>query len=557
MKKGKTFLPIFSHRNDMKNLTGLFLVFLLLSCNSDKEKIKNTVYAVGSVPYERIVQSSQDSLNWLTYSGDYYSHRFSALTNINTGNVARLSVAWVYQTMPGLVETSPIIVDGVMYITEPPSTVTALDARTGRKLWTWTPSMPANVKSIGFPMVNRGVAILDNTVYVGTLDAHLVALDAKSGAVKWNSLVADNNLGFAITTAPVIIKDKVIIGISGGETGIRGFLDAYNAATGDREWRFMTIPATGEKGNETWEGESWKTGGGPTWVPGSFDPELNLLYWGIGNPGPDWNGDHRKGDNLYTCSVLALNPDNGTMKWHFQFTPHDTHDWDANQTSILINGMIKGKQRKLLATANRNAFYYLLDRETGEFMLGVPYAKQTWAEEIDSNGRPVVIPGKEPSDKGTFLYPSLQGATNWFSPSYSPQTGFFYVAVREMGSYYFKTEVEYVPGQEFMGGGEQAENGDKSKGAIRAIDALTGNIKWSFDLHSPPWAGVMSTAGGLVFAGTNEGNFIALDAKNGKSVWDFQTGAAIRANPVSFGLDAEQFVSIASGNAIYVFHVRP
>ena len=431
-------MPTYLPGNDMKNLPIFYFLLLLISCNGDKEKtIIKSSYTPGTVPYERIVQSDQEPANWLTYSGNYYSHRYSALTNINTGNVSKLSVAWVYQTRPGLVETSPIIVDGIMYITEPPSIVTALDARTGRKLWSWSPVIPPNVKSIGFPMVNRGVAILNNTVYVGTLDAHLVALDAKSGAVKWNSLVADNNLGFAITTAPVVIKDKVIIGISGGETGIRGFLDAYNAETGDRAWRFMTIPATGEKGNDTWEGESWKTGGGPTWVPGTFDPALNLLYWGIGNPGPDWNGDHRKGDNLYTCSVVALNPDSGTMKWHFQFTPHDTHDWDANQTSILINGMVKGKERKLLATANRNAFYYLLDRETGEFLLGVPFAKQTWADGIDSTGRPIVKPGTEPSEKGTFIFPSLQGATNWFSPSYSTQTGFFYVAVREMGSYYF------------------------------------------------------------------------------------------------------------------------
>jgi alcohol dehydrogenase (cytochrome c) len=556
----------------MKHLLTLLLIVILISCKDNKEKTqgeketqgeqrrsenKDAGVKTGVVSYDRLIKAGSDSLNWLTYSGDYYSHRYLPLKDINVDNVSRLSVAWVYQTIPGLVETSPIVVDGIMYITEPPSIVTALDAKTGRKLWSWAPVMSPNVKAIGFPPVNRGIAILDSTVYVGTLDAHLVALNARSGALKWNTLVADNNLGFAITSAPVVVKDKVIIGVSGGETGIRGFLDAYDAATGVRKWRFETIPAKGEKGNDTWEGDSWKTGGGPTWVPGTFDPELNLLYWGIGNPGPDWNGDHRKGDNLYTCSVVALNPDNGTMKWHFQFTPHDTHDWDANQTSILINGMVKGKERKLLATANRNAFYYLLDRETGEFLLGVPYAKQTWAEKIDSTGRPVVIPGKEPSEKGTFLYPSLQGATNWFSPSYSNQTGFFYVAAREMGSYYYKSEVEYVPGRQFMGGGEQAENGDKAKGAIRAIDALTGEIKWSFDLHSPPWAGVMSTAGGLLFAGTNEGNFLALDAKTGKSLWDFQTGGAIRANPIGYGLDGDQFISIASGNAIYVFHVKP
>ncbi|HLO82760.1 MAG TPA: PQQ-dependent dehydrogenase, methanol/ethanol family, partial [Chitinophagaceae bacterium] len=504
----------------MNRISTFLVVLSFVACTSAPEKKAAAIFPQGDVAFERIVRANDDSLNWLTYSGNYQSHRFSPLSMINTGNVSKLSVAWVYQTQPGLVETTPIVVDGIMYITEPPSTVTALDVKTGRKIWSWSPQMARNLKTLGFPAVNRGVAILDETIFVGTLDAHVVALDAKSGLVKWNTLVADNALGFAITSAPVVVKDKVIIGISGGEAGIRGFLDAYDVKTGARAWRFYTIPGTGEKGNETWEGESWKTGAGATWVPGSYDPVLDLLYWGIGNPGPDWNGDNRDGDNLYTCSVVALNPSNGTLKWHFQFTPHDLHDWDANQTSILLDGEVNGKQRKLLATANRNAFYYLLDRETGEYLLGVPYAKQTWANGIDSTGRPMLKPGTEPSEKGTFLFPSLQGATNWYSPSYSLQTGLFYVAVREMGSYYFKTEAEYKPGEYFMGGGEQAETGDKAKGAIRALDALTGKIKWSFDLHSPPWAGVMSTAGGLVFAGTNEGNFLALDAKTGKSLWD-------------------------------------
>jgi alcohol dehydrogenase (cytochrome c) len=413
--------------------------------------------------------------------------------------------------------------------------------------------MPADVKALGFPPVNRGVAILDETIFVGTLDANIVALDAKSGAFRWKTNVADNKLGFAITTAPVVIKDKVIIGVSGGEAGIRGFIDAYNTKTGKLEWRFYTIPGEGEKGNDTWQGDSWKTGGGATWVPGTYDPELNLVYWGIGNPGPDWNGDNRKGDNLYTCSVVAINPDNGQLKWYFQFTPHDVHDWDANQTSILFDGNVKGKQRKLLATANRNAFYYLLDRETGEFLLAKSYAKQTWADGIDEKGRPIVKPNTEPSEDGTLVFPSLQGATNWFSPAFSRKTGYFYVAVREMGSYYYKSEVEYQPGQFFLGGGEQALTGDAAKGMIRAIDGTTGEIKWSFDLHSPPWAGVMATAGGLVFAGTNEGNFLALDASSGIPLWDFQTGGAIRTNPMSFAFEGKQYIVISGGNALFAF----
>jgi alcohol dehydrogenase (cytochrome c) len=513
-------------------------------------------YAEGSVPFERIVRANRDSLNWLTYSGNYQSHRYSPLSTINTRNVSYLKVAWVYQMQPGLVEATPIVVDGVMYITEPPSTVTALDVLTGRRLWTWSAAMPANVVALGFPPVNRGVAILNETIYVGTLDAHLVALDAKSGALRWDVIVADNHTGHAITTAPIVIRDKVIIGISGGEAGIRGFLDAYDSETGKRLWRFWTIPAKGETGNNTWKGDSWKTGAGATWVPGTYDPELDLLYWGIGNPGPDWNGDSRTGDNLYTCSVVALDSSTGTMKWYFQFTPHDVHDWDANQTSILFDGNFKGTSRKLLATANRNGFYYLLDRETGEYFKAVPYARQTWAKGIDGSGRPEVLPNTEPSREGTLVFPSLQGATNWFSPSYSRQTGYFYVAAREMGSYYFKSEAEYEPGEFFLGGGEQALQGDEAKGQIKALEATTGEIKWSFDLHSPPWAGVMATAGGLVFAGTNEGNFLALDASTGASLWDFQTGGAVRANPISYGVGGKQYIAVAAGNAIYVFTVQ-
>jgi alcohol dehydrogenase (cytochrome c) len=507
------------------------------------------------VPYERIAHAEREPQHWLTYSGSYRSHRFTALDQITTKNVARLKVAWIYQVkQAGIVEVSPIVVNGVMYITEPPSTVTALDVRTGRPLWSWTPNMPRDVKHIGFPRVNRGVAILDDTVYVCTLNAHLVALDAKSGAVRWDTVVADNKTGHAMTVAPLALDGKIIVGISGGEAGIRGFLDAYDPLTGKRLWRTWTIPGPGEPGHETWGGnDSWKTGAGPTWVTGSYDPELNLLYWGTGNPGPDWNGDVRPGDNLYTCCVLALDPSTGKMKWHFQFTPHDVHDWDACQIPVLVDGVFGGKERKLLVMANRNAFYYVLDRQTGEYLRGVPYAKQTWAKGLDDKGHPIRLPNTFPSEKGTLVWPSLQGATNWFSPSYSPRTKLFYVAVREMGAYYFKGEAKYEAGKEFLGGGEQALGGDQAFGAVRALDVMTGKIMWEFKLHSPPWAGVLSTAGGLVFGGSEEGNFFALDAATGKSRWQFQTGGRVHANPVSFAIDGRQHIAIASGNALLVF----
>ena len=510
--------------------------------------------AESQVPYERLVSADREPQHWLTYSGNYSAHRYSRLSQIHRGNVAGLRVSWIHQSrIPGMIETTPIVVDGLMYVTEPPSTVVALDLRTGRELWRYAHELPPKVLHIGFPQVNRGVAILDQTVFVGTLDARLVALDAKSGWVRWDVEVADNKTGHSITAAPLAIDGKIIVGISGGEAGIRGFIDAYHPRTGKRLWRFWTVPAPGEPGNETWGGDSWKTGGGATWLTGSYDPELKLLYWGLGNPAPDWNGDPRPGDNLYTCSVVALDPSNGELKWHFQFTPHDVHDWDANQIPVLAEADWEGQRRKLLVMANRNAFYYILDRETGEFLHGIPYARQTWAQGLDGEGRPQVLPNTEPSEEGTLVYPSLQGSTNWFSPSYSSKTGLLYVSIREMGAYYFKTSVEYEPGKPFLGGGEQSLGGDEASGAVRALDLLTGRIKWNFRLHSPLWAGVMSTAGGLVFGGSNEGNIFALDAESGEPLWEFQAGGPVRTNPISFEVDGKQRVFSAAGNLILVF----
>jgi len=509
------------------------------------------------VPYERLVKAVSEPQNWLTYAGSYRSHRYSALDGINRKNVSSLKVAWAYQIQrAGIVETSPLVVDGVMYLTEPPSTVTALDVRSGRPLWTYSPAIPPDVIIIGSPPVNRGVAILDDTVFVGTVHGHLIALDARSGAVRWDTTVEDNTQGFYLTLAPLALDGKVIVGVSGAEAGIRGFVDAYDAKTGKLIWRTHTIPAPGEPGSETWgKGDGWKTGGGSTWLTGSFDPELNLLYWATGNPAPDWNAENRPGDNLYTDSVLAMDPSTGRIRWHFQFTPEDVHDWDANETLVLFEAEIGGRERKVIAQANRNGFYYVLDRATGEFLTGVPYAKQTWAEGLDAVGRPIRQKGIAPSLEGTLVFPNILGAANWFSPSYSPQTKLFYQAAREMGTIYFKGPAAYKPGMAFTGGGGRHVNGDDASGAIRALDATTGKLKWEFPLLSPGYTSLLSTAGGLVFGGSEEGNFFALDAETGAPLWDVQLGAAVRGIPISYGVDGKQYVAIAAGFTLFVFAI--
>ena len=514
----------------------------------------STATAFAQVPYQRIAGAESAPSDWLTYSGNYQAHRFSPLSQITRQNVAQLKPFWIYQVRrTGIVETSPIVADGVMYITEPPSTVTALDVRTGRPLWTWTPAIPTDVIIIGSPPVNRGVAVLDDMVFVGTVHGHLVALDAKSGAVRWDVAVDDNKRGYYMTAAPLALDGRILIGVSGAEAGIRGFLDAYDPKTGRRVWRTFTVPAPGEPGADTWGGESWKTGGGSAWLTGSYDPALNLVYWGTGNPGPDWNGDARPGDNLYTCSLIALDATDGRIKLHFQFTPHDTHDWDSNEIPVLFDAVVNGRARKLVAMANRNAFYYVLDRETGEFLAGTPYAKQTWADGLDAKGRPRVRPGLDPSVEGTLVFPNIQGASNWPSPSYSPQTKLFYQAAREMGTHYFKGEAKYKAGEAFVAGGGRAINGDDAWGAVRALEATTGKLKWVFKLLTPPMNGLLSTAGGLVFGGTEEGNFFALDADTGKPLWDVQLGAAVRANPMGFAVDGKQYVAIAAGYSLFVF----
>jgi alcohol dehydrogenase (cytochrome c) len=505
------------------------------------------------VTYQRILAGNAEADSWLTYSGNYAGQRHSQLAGISRGNVAGLRPAWIYQTNDlNPFEATPIVADGMMYVSEPPSNAAALDLRTGRPIWIFRRAVPGDA-GVCCGQVNRGVAVLGQKVFLGTLDAHLLALDAKTGRLLWDTTVADYKQGYSITAAPLALRDKVIIGVSGGEYGIRGFLDAYDLESGKRLWRFWTVPGPGEAGHETWEGDSWKTGSAGTWVTGSYDSSLNLLYWGTGNPGPDYNGDVRRGDNLYSASLVALDASSGKLKWHFQFTPHDTHDWDSNHVPVLIDGAFRGRPRKLVAVANRNGFFYLLDRETGEFLLGKPYAKQTWARGLDEGGRPITVPAMEPKPEGTAVYPGIHGATNWNSPSYSPGTGLMYVAAREEGTIYYRATAEYKAGSFFSAGGMRGIPGVEPSGSIKALDPLTGEQRWEFALHSPPWAGVLSTAGGLLFGGTNEGNLFALDATSGKRLWDYQAGAPVYAAPMCYEFEGKQYVAITVGHSLMAF----
>lgn len=508
------------------------------------------------VSYEQLLHADSTPQDWLMYGGNYQSQRFSRLTQINRENVHSLKPAWIYQPNHPLqpFESSPVVVNGIMYVTEPLSTVTALDARLGTKIWSWSPKLPEKIYTIGVHRSNRGVAVLGNTIYTETLDAHLVALDATTGAVKWNVHVDENNQGYAMTGAPRVLNEKVIVGISGGDVGIRGFVDAYDAKTGTRLWRVWTIPAPGEPGSETWGKDMSGTGGAGTWGTGSYDPELNLLYWTTGNPAPDYNGQNREGDNLYSDSVLAIDPDAGKMKWYFQFTPHDTHDWDSIQVPVLFDETVDGKPRKLLAQANRNGFYYVLDRVTGEFVAGVPFVKETWAKGLDSKGRPMVLPDTEPTPEGRLVYPDGHGGTNWNSPSYSPQTKLFYVSARETGAYTVAGEPK-VHFPDFGGGGRINLPGDDSYGAIRALEATTGKLKWEYRMLAPAETSTLATAGGLVFAVSDEGDFFALDAATGKLLWEFTVGGtSSESNLITYEVDGKQYLIGASGNCFVAFN---
>ena len=506
------------------------------------------------VTWERLVNAADEPHNWLMYSGTFDSKRFSRLDQINAGNVGNLELKWAYQIpIIDRAETTPLVVDGVMFITEAPSNVAAVDAATGGLYWRYDHELPDDLR-LCCGRNNRGVAILGQTLFMSTLDAHLVAIDAISGNLVWDAEVADYRAGYSKTAAPLIVKNKVVTGIAGGEFGIRGFLDSYDAESGALEWRTYTIPGPDNPDNQSWAGDSWRTGGSPTWITGSYDPELNLVYWGTGNPGPDYNGEMRLGDNLYSDSVLALDGDTGELSWYFQFTPHDVHDWDAIQIPVLADIELDGQPRKALLWANRNAFFYTLDRATGEFLLGEPFARQTWAEQLDDKGRPIRIPGTFPTPEGTVVSPPVLGGTNWWSPAYSPRTGLFYVNAFDGESKFFVRDDEYRAGVRFAGGGPQAvEAIDNYVNAIRAIDPTTAERRWEFRITPHSRAGILATAGDIVFSGSIDGYFYALDAETGAELWHIALGAMVQAAPMTFAVDGRQYVTIAAGNVVYTF----
>jgi PQQ-dependent dehydrogenase (methanol/ethanol family) len=511
----------------------------------------------GGLSFERLRKAQAEPQNWLTYWGGYDGLHSSPLNQITPGNLGQLQARWAKQ-MPGssVLESTPLVVDGTMYTAGSPGQVFALDARTGLEIWRYERRQKV-VSPYQINPFNRGVAVLENRVFFGTLDAAIVALDARTGRVLWETQVADTMEGYTITGAPLAIQGKLIVGIAGGEFGIRGFIDAYDAATGKRLWRFYTIPGPGETGHDTWSGDSWKQGSGGTWLTGSYDPELNLLYWTVGNPGPNMNGDVRKGDNLFTCSVVALNPETGKLTWFYQFTPGDTHDWDANEDLILTDRTIDGQPRKLIMQADRNGMFYVLDRTNGKFLFANPYVKQNWNRGFRPDGIPILEPGWQASPKGIVVYPTGVGGSNWQSPSYNPASSWLYVVARDHGQGYRSAPVTYEAGRQYIGGEPYPApdaGGEEGKNGVLAIDTTTGDVKWKFPIVRGSFgAGVLSTAGGIVFAGTGDGDLIALDSKSGKALWHFQTGATINSSPMSYAVDGKQFVAISAGNLLYSF----
>ncbi|WP_278076654.1 PQQ-binding-like beta-propeller repeat protein [Mesorhizobium sp. WSM4884] len=521
--------------------------------------LQNSAKSDDSVPHLDVRVTADDlrapnSAQWLTYSGSLDGHRYSPLAEITKENVSRLHVRWIgqFDTDDRVIEATPLVVGGTLFTSVPPANVVAFDTKTGNVLWKYQRSLPDNLP-ICCGRVNRGLAVLGNTLFLGTLDGVLVAIDANTGKEAWETQVAAPSEGFSMTGAPLVVNNAVVVGVAGGEFGVRGFLAAYDPASGKRLWKFNTIPGPGEPGHETWKNDAWRTGGGPTWVTGSYDSSLDLLYWGVGNPAPDYNGDARPGDNLFTNSVIALHASSGKLAWHFQFTPHDDHDWDSNQTPILAELTIGGIKRKVICWANRNGFYYVLDRVTGEFLTGVNFVEQNWAAGLDHAGRPIFVDGA--STEGRLIKPG-GGGTNWQNPAFDQGRGLVFVPTTEGASIFTKTDADKVErGQGGLFVGSGATWAAPPVRGVRALDAATGEKKWEFRSPSAKdygHSGLLATAGGLVF-GASGGVLFALDSATGQELWRVPLGGETRAAPISFVDDGRQVIAIAAGRALFVF----
>lgn len=526
--------------------------------------------AYAQISYERILQAENEPESWLTYNGSYMSQRYSRLTQIDQDNVGDLELRWLLQNQVfGAWQSSPIVADGVMYLTERPNSIMAVDPVTGRVFWKYVHT-PADNALVCCGANNRGVAVLDDRVFMGTLDARLVAVDRINGELLWDVEVGDVNLAYSVTMAPLAVKDKIIVGVGGGEFGIRGYVAAYYAETGELAWKTYTIPAPGEPGHETWEGDDWQYGGAPVWITGSFDPEENLTYWGVGNPGPDWNAAQRPGDNLYSDSVIALDADTGELRWYFQFTPNDGYDYDAVQVPVLADMEWQGERRKLMFWANRNGYFYVLDRTDGEYLLGSPFVRVNWSSGLDENGRPIPTPQPE----GMPTWPGNQGGTNWYPPSWSPRTELFYFSAWEdYATIYEPEESEYVPGRAFLGGGfdvltpapgapgvgigrtNPINNWTDEVGhaSLKALDPRTGEEVWEFEQFDVSDSGMLTTATDLLFTGGREGYIHALDAASGDLLWKRNLGGQIVMAPITYMVDGIQYLSFISGHVLASF----